>query len=138
MSKKYTVVIVAFLVVLTGCTGSPQSAGTSTPESTQVATPTQTHSPARPASLDQRLYGLATAEDPAAYASETGLTYHDGSVEVVIELTASASLPESYDVRVELRQGRLVQGYVAVDDLVSLARHENVSVVRPPKEPQPT
>ena len=136
MFKPYSVIVV-FLVVFAGCSGSPQTAATPTPEPTRTGTATTTQ-PSHPPNLDQRLYGLVTADDRSEYASKAGLTYDNGSVQIVVELTAGASLPEGYDVRVELQQGQLVQGYVAVDQLVGLSRHENVSAVRLPKEPQPT
>lgn len=79
-----------------------------------------------------------TAENRTAYADRNGLAYEDGSVRVVIDLASGRSLPSGYDVTVEVRSGTLVQGSVAVDDLVGLARHENVTAVRPPSRPQPT
>ena len=136
MFKPYSVIIV-FLIVFAGCAGSSQTAETPALEHTRTGTATTTQ-PSHPPNLDQRLYGVVTADNRSDYASKAGLAYDNGSVRVVVELTPGASLPEGYDVRVELRQGQLVQGYVAVDQLVGLSRHENVSAVRPPKEPQPT
>ncbi|MFA1611560.1 hypothetical protein [Halobellus rubicundus] len=131
------------LVLLAGCTGwgSPISDPTATTRASPTQSPTATTAaatPSRPPDLDRRLYDLATAENRTAYADPHGLVYEDGSVQAVIELAGGRALPDGYGVTVELRRDGLVQGFVAVDDLVGLARHENVTAVRPPSRPQPT
>lgn len=130
------------LLFLAGCTGpgSPvsDSPTAEAPPSESPTTTGATATPTRPPDLDRRLYDLVTAENRTAYAAQHDLAYENGSVQVVIELAEGRSLPSDYEVAVEVRDDGRVQGAVAVDDLIGLARHENVTAVRPPSRPQPT
>lgn len=132
------------VILLAGCTGwgspiaeSPTTAQASPSQSPTPSSPATT-TPSRPPALDQSLYGLVTAENRTAYADQQSLVYENGSVQVVIKVASGRSLPTDLAVDVELRSGSRIQGSVAVDDLIGLARHENVTTVKPPTRPQAT
>lgn len=97
----------------------------------------RTPSPEKHPSLASALVGLVDAGDRAAYAERHGLELRNGSVGAVVELVDGRDLPAGFDVAVEVRAGGDVQALVAVEDLVALAEHGNVSFVRPPDRPVP-
>ena len=86
--------------------------------------------------LSPPLQELAAADNPEEYAVNHDFTHRNGSVEVVIELSEETNLTESYGVDVESQfehQGTiLVQGFVPVDQLYSIANDSAVSKVRLP------
>jgi hypothetical protein len=86
--------------------------------------------------LSQPLQELAAANNPEEYAANHGITYRNGSVEVVIELSEEMNLTESYGVNIESQfehQGTiLVQGFVPVDQLSLVANDSAVDKVRLP------
>lgn len=90
-----------------------------------------------PEALDSRLYGLVTAENRSAYASDHDLRFENGSVLAVVELRPNRTLPAGFVMRVRARSGNLVQAEVPVCGLVPISEHRNVSFVRPPVEPEP-
>lgn len=127
-----TLLLVA-LVVLAGCGGEPVPERTEQPAATEQS-PTTTLSQKYP-SLDSRLVGLVDAENRTRYADEHDLRVGNGSVLVVVELRENRSLPTSFDLDVDARHDRLVQVWTPIDRLVALAEHDDVSFVRPPREP---
>ncbi len=147
-------VAVALAVVLAGCIGAapsveaPAPAGGATPTATPLAEPTSTHPtmtdapdrtpvPDKHPSLDSGLVGLVNADNRTAYANTRGLELRDGRVQVVVELVDGRDFPDGFDLTVEVRAGGRVQALVAVDDLVALAEHGNVSFVQPPSRAVP-
>lgn len=88
--------------------------------------------------LDSALAELYQASDPERYAREHGLEWIEGRVRVVIELRAEGSaLPQGYDVAVEARNQRLVQGLVRRDQLCPLSNEPEVVQVRRPLQAVP-
>lgn len=160
LNKRTAMIVVVSLILVAGCAGAvsptknststtpetsptpvpqtPVASSTTTPTITPSTVDTDTPTPAQPPALDPQLYQLVIADNRSDYAEQQGLTYRNGSVQAVIELETGASLPERFAVDVELRHDRLIQGYVPVESLVPLAKHGNVSAVRPPNKPQPT
>lgn len=86
----------------------------------------------RPTSIDSTLYGLTTTANRTAYADRNGYRLRDGTVEVSVRLAPNASMPDDPVIQDAGAYGDRVVGYVAVDDLVALARHRNVSYVETP------
>jgi hypothetical protein len=136
-------VVVGLLVVASGCVTVPSAPTTdapttTTPENTTTTEPTRANTTDRPdqhPSLDSRLVGLLDAENRTRYADERDLRVRNGSVLVVVELRENRSLPSEFDLDVTARHDRLVQAWTPIDRLAALAAHENVSFVRPPREP---
>lgn len=145
---------IVVVVVLAGCLGSSgddvsrdsePSPGGTTPEASPASELTTNATPTvrtdggskRHPSLESTLAELVDADDREDFADERGLTLRDGRVEVVVELQAGRELPEEFDVGVQSRHEHLLQAFVAVDDLVPLSEHENVSYVRLPHHAQP-
>ncbi|SEK92971.1 hypothetical protein [Haloferax larsenii] len=116
-------------------TETPTTRPSSTSKPSSPSTPNQPSPSKPPSGLDSTLAGLVDADDRDAYADQHGLDYRDGAVAVVVELEPDRTLPESVDFEAERKHDRLVSGRVAVDDLTSLATHENVTLVRPPQAP---
>lgn len=135
---RVTVAVAAVMVLasVAGCAGPTD--GSATPADTPASdtTTATTTTPSRPPALDSTLYQVVTAENRSAVADQYGLEYRNGSISVVVELEAGASLPEGYDINVHQRHERLVEASVAVDDLVDLAREDAVAAIRPPTQPQ--
>lgn len=129
-----SLVLVAIAVVLAGCAGAPSGDAGST-EATVSEAPSTVQGPkeGHPA-LESQLYGLATADDPEAYAAAHGIELRNGSVRVLIELDSGATMPEGDDLSVVTRSGDRVVAWVPVGQLVPLADHDNVSFVRRPVE----
>lgn len=83
------------------------------------------------------LIELIDAESRSEFASSHNLEVSNGSVLVVIELSSGETVPAGYDVQVESRYSdgqTLIQGYVRIGELRSLASESTVSYVRPPNE----
>lgn len=131
------------LGVLAGCLASEPtpSAGTS-------LSPTQTHPtlsdsasgpPTNSSSLDPVLASLIEAENRTRYAQSNGLVLEEGRVRVIIELEPNATVPDQYELEIELSlgtdTGTSVQAMVAVSDLEPLAHERGVVEVRPPQTP---
>jgi hypothetical protein len=87
--------------------------------------------------LDSRLFQLAQANDSETFAKNSGLELRSTRVRVVIELREGAPVPTGYDAVIDGRFGRLVDAWVAIGQLCSLAEHQDVSSVRPPDRLQP-
>lgn len=75
------------------------------------------------------------AENHTRYAAEHDLRVRNGRVLAVVELRENRSLPIGFALDVDARHDRLVQAWTPIDRLVALAEHDNVSFVRPPREP---
>lgn len=103
------------------------------------ATPSTIPKPADCPNLESRLYQLATAPDPADFASRNGLSYNDGAVRVVIELTGKdQDLLKGYSINVEMRSNDTVQASVGVKDLCKLSNEPQVKSIRVPFKPIPS
>lgn len=148
---------VLLLLLSAGCSEAGDAGGAVTPTPTTVGTPAATDSttsptptatatpdetgddapPTRsgPANLSSTLYGLTTAEDPAAYADTRGLAFRDGRVEVLVALSPGRDLPAGFDADSLARRGDAVRAAVPVASLVGLSEHPNVTAVREPPEP---
>jgi hypothetical protein len=87
--------------------------------------------------LESDLRGIVEAQNRTAYASENGLELNNGTVLVVVELSDGARMPSGFGTRTRNRNDGMVETYVPVGDLIELAGHENVSLVRKPREPLP-
>ncbi|UWG46958.1 ABC-type Fe3+-hydroxamate transport system, periplasmic component [Halanaeroarchaeum sp. HSR-CO] len=129
-------IAVLVLAVVAGCAGGPVSDGTGDETTTVRPTPTTEATTTMPDALDSTLAGLVQADDRDAYAETHDLDYDDGRVAVVVELQPDAELPEGYDLNVTARHDELVQAWVQVEDLPSLASEEEVRFVRPPHTPE--
>ncbi len=94
------------------------------------------------ARLQDRLEGLAEADDPEAYASQHDLTYEDGMVQVVVELGDQADQATfswavgALDGEVETSYQARFQVRVPRSALMKLARHPHVAFIRAPVRPQ--
>jgi hypothetical protein len=87
--------------------------------------------------LDSRLYQLSQATDPELFAKNSGFELRATRARVVIELREGASIPTGYDVVIDGRFGRLVDAWVSIAQLCSLAQQTDVTSVRPPDRLQP-
>lgn len=97
-----------------------------------TATPSQADCP----KLESRLYQLAIAGDPAAFAESHRLYYVDGNTRVVIELQSpDENLPEGYTILVETRRGASVRALVPIKDLCRLSNESKVRFIQVPMEP---
>jgi hypothetical protein len=90
------------------------------------------------AKLDSRLYNLAVAKNPEAYAQSADLTYKDSLVLVVIDVEDQEWVGD-LKWAVEALGGHLGTGYenliqarVPVTALLKLAKHPRVVFMRPP------
>lgn len=119
------------LLVVSGCLGAPtREAATPTPTVTDGGEATSTKHP----SLESVLVRLIATDNRTTFAREHDLRLRDDQVLVVIELAEEGTLPVGFDVDVTTSHEGLVQGYVAIDELSSLAEHRNISFVRSPRE----
>lgn len=83
--------------------------------------------------LEDRLYRLAQAQEPAQFAQQTGLHYLEGRVRVVIEMVdLGAAVPTKYPLLVESRSDGLIQALVPLDILCDLSQEPQVKLVRSP------
>lgn len=91
-----------------------------------------------PSPLADPLPGLVEAGDRESYAQEHGLDYRtaEETVRVEIELTDDGTAPDEYLVEVQSEYAGRILATVAVNDLVDLALHDDVRIVRPPSGPQ--
>lgn len=80
---------------------------------------------------------LVEAEDREAFASTHDVDYQEGVVHVEIELAPDGEKPDQYLGEVTSEYANILVAYVAVDDLVALARDDNVHLVRTKEDPQP-
>lgn len=80
-------------------------------------------------SLESALYGLATAEDAAAYARRHGLDLTDGTVGVEVLLAEGASVPEDRLATVGPRFENRLEATVPVEQLLPLAESRSVRYV---------
>lgn len=87
--------------------------------------------------LESKLKGLYQAENRTSYASENGIELNNGRALVVVELETGSELPSGIDAEVRSRHEGSVEAYVAVDDLVTLAKQDRVNLVREPRQPLP-
>lgn len=119
------------LLVVSGCLGAPtRQADTPTPTVTDGGETSPTKHP----SLESVLVRLIAAENRRAFAEDHDLRLRNGQVLVVIELVEGGSIPDELEVDVTASHDELVQAYVAIDELSTLAGHQNVSFVRTPRD----
>ncbi len=92
--------------------------------------------------LEARLFALAIAEKPEAYAQRFGLELKEGRVLVVLELAGPqwqedlAWAVEALGGRVEASSEDLLQARVPPKVLLTLSQHPRVSYIRPPVRPK--
>ena len=95
--------------------------------------------------LQERLVGLVSAADPAAFAKENGFEkdFQDGKVVVVIEAAGQEAL-EELRWAVEALGGRVEGDYEAqlqvllpLEALLKLATHPHIEYIRLPNRPLP-
>jgi len=88
--------------------------------------------------VEKKLLDLMDASDRAGFAKREGIDYQAGFVRVILELSKKDdALPQQQDVRVEGREGRLVQAMVPVDKLCPLAADPRIVSIRTPAKPVP-
>ncbi len=95
--------------------------------------------------LQERLVGLVSAADPAAFAKENGFEkdFQDGKVVVVIEALGPEALEElrwaveALDGRVETDYEAQLQALVPIEALLKLATHPHIQYIRLPNRPLP-
>jgi len=85
--------------------------------------------------LETRLFELSISKSPKEYAKKHGLDYKEGKVRVEIELISSESLPAGYTFEVELQYENIIQVFVPVEQLRSLAKEPQVKAIRVPLKP---
>ena len=108
------------LMVVSGCAES------------MVAQPSPTPRTPCP-KLEDRLYRLAQAEDPAQFARQNGLDYVEGQVRVIVEMVEpEAAIPEKYASLIESRSDGLVQMLIPPKELCELSQEPEVKLVRVP------
>lgn len=94
--------------------------------------------PARCPKVEKKLLDLMDASDRAGFAKREGIDYQAGFVRVILELSKKDDAPpQQQDVRVEGREGKLVQAMAAVDKLCSLAADPRIVSIRTPAKPVP-
>ncbi len=92
--------------------------------------------------LESPLIGLLNSSDKSSFAEQHDLTLKNGSIRVVIELVNTTEPPENYDINIEseyeVESKKLIQGFVKLEDLKSLALKPEVSTVRTPEKSVPS
>lgn len=92
----------------------------------------------KPTALSAPLWRLSQASNPIEYADSHNFTYSNGSVLVIIELPLNASLPDGHDIDQQLTHTtddrRLVQAYVPISNLPTLAEIPRIQRIRKPIE----
>jgi hypothetical protein len=131
------------VALLAGCLedGDTERATTETPTETPTDSPTfdpdeELARLPEPSPLSESLRGLVAAEDRAAYAEEHSIDYRDGSVKVFGELDGADEPPDAYVAELVGQYEGTFVAWVAVEDLVDLALHDGVRIVRRPPEPR--
>jgi hypothetical protein len=71
--------------------------------------------------LESQLFQMATAADPAAFASQIGIPYENGTVRVIITVGGGQQLPPDPAVQVESAYADRVQAQVAPADMCQVA-----------------
>ena len=88
--------------------------------------------------LEDRLYRMMNASDPARFAQEQSIYYSRGLVRVAIELSGpDASLPTGYEIQVEARAGSSVQALIQLGELCRISSEPEVRSVMVPFEVKP-
>jgi hypothetical protein len=118
-------------VTLAGCTNTGQS---TTAEETTSPSDTETTDELSHPDLAPVLTPVIAAEDPARYARERGYNVDNGAIEVVVEVREGTELPGDIVVSVVSEYENHYGAFVRFDDLLPLAKHENVTSVRPPEK----
>lgn len=123
--RAYAAVGMASLLGFVGCL----SASTDEPE-TMTPNPTDDRAEAAHPAMDDTLYRLTTADDPAVFSERHGLEFDAGVVPVTLRLTnADVSPPTDYLETVGARYADRVNATVHIDNLLSVAEHESVAFV---------
>lgn len=97
--------------------------------------------------LNERLVGLVSAADPAAFAKENGFEkdFHNGKVVVVIEALGPEALEElrwavealAGTVETDYESEAQLQALLPVRALLKLATHPHIQYIRLPNRPLP-
>lgn len=85
--------------------------------------------------IDSALYGLVVAENWFSEATKLGLTLVGLRVEVVAELGPGGSVPAAFSVYVVQQAEETLKLLMPIEQLVALARAEEIAYVRPPHRP---
>jgi hypothetical protein len=86
--------------------------------------------------IDSALVSLINSSNKDEFAEQNSINYRDGKVQVVLEMSEGATVPERYNVTTETTysgQGKnLAQVRVPVSSLVSISEEEGIDYVRLP------
>lgn len=86
--------------------------------------------------IDSALVSLINSSNKDEFAEQNSINYRDGKVQVVLEISEGATVPEGYNVTTETTysgQGKnLAQVRVPVSSLVSISEEESIDYVRLP------
>ncbi len=124
------------MVVMSGC----QSSDPQTDQAMQDDNPP----PAREdyPSLQGQLFELATEQGVNSSGSRGNLTVENGQVQIVIEVQEATSTDvlqwavKALGGRVETKHEALVQAWIPVGELLTLAEHPRVTFIRAPVQPR--
>jgi len=87
--------------------------------------------------VQQSLFELATAKEPAKQAQQRDLDYLQLKVvRVILVLAPGASLPEGFMILPEARYENEVQALVSVDELLELSKQPEIQYIRAPVKPK--
>jgi hypothetical protein len=137
-----TPVILLSVLLLSGCVAQPATPGSQTTVSepanlTETETATQ-HATATPSAvverIDSELIGLRDAANKSEYARIHGLTVRNNAVSVVAVLRAGTEPPSSVG-EIEIVHNNTAVMMIPIDRLNALAKHQNVTYVRAPRQP---
>jgi hypothetical protein len=96
------------------------SSGSDPPAGPPLTVPSKTIDPCA-AKLESQLFQLVAAADPAAFASQIGIPYENGSVRVIITVGDGQQLSADPAVQVEGAYADRVQAQIAPADICQVA-----------------
>ncbi len=142
MRYRFFVIVLCMIVLAhAGCGGVPQGGAPTAPTGAEPITggPAGDAGKGGPAAcprLDAILYALATASDPAAFATASNIPYEQGRALVFVTLTAPVDF-DQYGATVTAQSDQLAQALVPPNELCRLANNPHVVAVRPPDMASP-
>lgn len=87
----------------------------------------------QPETLDSTLHQLVITENQTTFAQQRGLDVRNDTVLVTIETDSDGELPTSITTDIKARSDNEILAYVAINDLIALARNDTIRTVRVPK-----
>ncbi len=88
--------------------------------------------------LQEQLFALSVADDPAGFAQKFLLDFKEGKIWVKLELkNEKEQLPSGYQIKEHARAGKYVEAQVEVKDLRKLSQEPQIEYISPLQKPLP-